>query len=115
LYAARRRSSPACMRWNARIAPMNEPSASQIQEALDRVLASPGFQSSGRMSSFLRFVVQHTLNGNDSPLKEFLIAQHVFGRDESFDPRTDTIVRVEARRLRSKLEKYYAHEGRNDP
>jgi serine/threonine-protein kinase len=67
------------------------------------------------MSAFLSFVVHHTLDGEPGPLKESLIAERVFGRDGSFDPRTDTIVRVEARRLRSKLQKYYRDEGRDDP
>jgi serine/threonine-protein kinase len=92
-----------------------EPAAHQVQEALDRILASSGFQSSERMRDFLRFVVQHKLNGDAAPLKEYLIADKVFGRGESFDPRTDTIVRVEARRLRSKLEAYYSKEGRDHP
>ena len=39
----------------------------------------------------------------------------VFGRGEAFDPRTDTIVRVQARRLRSKLKDYYDAEGQTDP
>lgn len=94
---------------------MIEPSKQQVQEALDRILASPGFRSSERMNAFLRFVVQYKMSGEPGPLKEYLIADRVFGRGESFDPRTDTIVRVEARRLRSKLQKYYRDEGRNDP
>jgi TolB-like protein/tetratricopeptide (TPR) repeat protein len=95
--------------------PAIDPTRLQVQEALDRVVASPRFRSSERMSAFLRFVVQHTLDGGPGPLKEFLIAERVFGRGDSFDPRTDTIVRVEARRLRSKLQKYYQDEGRDDP
>jgi TolB-like protein len=91
------------------------PTRPQVQEALDRILASRGFRSSERMSAFLRFVVQHTLDQAPGPLKEFLVAERVFGRDDSFDPRTDTIVRVEARRLRSKLQQYYRDEGRGDP
>jgi Tfp pilus assembly protein PilF/TolB-like protein len=93
---------------------VNAPSNQQVEDALERILASPGFRSAERMSGFLRFVVLHTLSGDQAPLKEYLIADRVFGRGESFDPRTDTIVRVEARRLRAKLEKYYLDEGRDD-
>src|SRR5665213_1538221 len=47
-------------------------------------------------------------------LKEYLIGLEVFNRQESFDPRVDSIVRVEARRLRAKLDEYYQTEGRDD-
>jgi serine/threonine-protein kinase len=85
-----------------------------VQQALERLLASPGFRGSERMSRFLRFSVEHALSGDASPLKEYAIGVHVFDRGESFDPRSDTIVRVEARRLRAKLREYYATEGRHD-
>ena len=39
----------------------------------------------------------------------------VFGRDDSFDPQTDPVVRLEARRLRRALEHYYLTAGRDDP
>ena len=35
----------------------------------------------------------------------------VFGKEPSFDPRTDPIVRVQARRLRARLVRYYREEG----
>ena len=38
----------------------------------------------------------------------------VFGRGPDFDPRADTIVRVQARRLRAKLHEFYAVEGHAD-
>ncbi len=66
------------------------------------------------MRQFIGFVVNQTLAGEAETLKEYLVGVEVFGRAD-FDPRTDTIVRVEARRLRKKLEEYYAAEGRIDP
>lgn len=92
-----------------------EPNNEAIEQVLDRILTSREFQHSERMSRFLRFVVEHRLRGDQAPLKEYLIAVRVFDRGEDFDPRTDTIVRVEARRLRAKLKEYYAREGRSDP
>src|SRR5262249_45983606 len=47
-------------------------------------------------------------------LKEYVIGVSVFDRGPAFDPRTDTIVRVEARRLRAKLKEYYETDGRHD-
>ncbi len=91
-----------------------QPTSEAVQRSLDKLLASRVFQGSGRMSRFLRFSVEYALRGEPAPLKEYVIGVQVFDRGESFDPRTDTIVRVEARRLRAKLKEYYATEGRHD-
>ncbi|MBV9746442.1 MAG: tetratricopeptide repeat protein [Acidobacteriia bacterium] len=66
------------------------------------------------MGRFLRMAVDRTLEGRTSELKEYLLGVEVFDRKPSFDPRIDPIVRVEARRLRSKLQAYYEGDGRND-
>jgi len=73
------------------------------------------FQGSERHRRFLSFVVNETLEGRAHTLKEYCIAVEVFSKGESFDPRIDTIVRVEARKLRSRIGKYYEDEGRRDP
>jgi len=67
------------------------------------------------MARFLRLAVDRTLEGRAGELKEYLIGVEVFDRKPSYDPRVDPIVRVEARRLRSKLKAYYEGDGRNDP
>ena len=85
-----------------------------IQIQLERISASQGFIHSDRMTRFLRFAVEQSLHGRADQLKESVIGMEVFDRTSSFDPRTDTIVRVEARRLRSKLKDYYESEGRDD-
>src|ERR1700687_34937 len=66
------------------------------------------------MSRFLRFAVERALSGQSEQLKEYVLGVEVFDRKASYDPRVDPIVRVEARRLRSKLESYYASEGGAD-
>ena len=66
------------------------------------------------MSGFLRYVVERTLAGEGDQIKEYVIGVAVFGRGEDYDPRLDSIVRVEARRLRTKLDEYYAADGRDD-
>jgi adenylate cyclase len=81
---------------------------------LERILASPGFASADRASRFLRYVVERTIAGEGDQLKEYVIGRAVFDRDDDYDPRIDSIVRVEAGRLRSKIDEYYAGPGRED-
>lgn len=86
-----------------------------ILSALERVLANADFQRSDRASAFLRYVVDEDLSGRADQLNGITIAQDVFGRDETFDPNTDPIVRVQAGRVRSMLDIYYAGAGAQDP
>jgi TolB-like protein/tetratricopeptide (TPR) repeat protein len=58
--------------------------------------------------------VEQEIAGHGEELKEYVLAIDVFRKDGSFDPRVDTVVRTEARRLRQKLTEYYQSEGRND-
>ena len=93
-----------------------EVSGPEVREALGRVLVSTPFARSERICSFLRYVVEHTLDSQGKPnLKEFVIAVEIFGRSADYDSKLDPIVRVEARRLRAKLEQYYENEGIRDP
>lgn len=82
-----------------------------IRAELDRILTSKGFANAGRVSKLLRFVVEKTLAGHTDQLKEYSVGVEVFERDETYDPRLDSIVRVEAGRLRSKLDEYYNGDG----
>lgn len=63
------------------------------------------------MRRFLDFTVEQYLAGKADELKEYVIGVEVFDRPVSHDPRIDPIVRVEARRLRSKLHAFYEAEG----
>jgi adenylate cyclase len=87
----------------------------EVQAQLARILASGVFLSSELLSRFLAFVVEQTLGGRKDWLKESVLGTEIFGRGQSFDPRTDPVVRVDARRLRTKLTEYYQEEGRFDP
>lgn len=89
---------------------VNIPSA-EITAEVDRVLASKGFANAGRLSRLLRYVVEKTIAGEADQLKEYAVGIEVFDRDEKYDPRLDSIVRVEAGRLRSRLDEYYNGEG----
>jgi tetratricopeptide (TPR) repeat protein len=86
----------------------------EVKEALDGILASDPFLRSARLTHFLSYVVEKTLQGQSGDLKEYHIGVEVCGRKDSYDTRTDPVVRVEARRLRSALDLYYAHEGKED-
>jgi serine/threonine-protein kinase len=86
--------------------------ADLIRNHLTEILSSSGFRDSHRMSRFLGFVVERSLADEGPNLKEYLIGVEVFDRKPSYDPRVDPIVRVEARRLRSKLAAWYRNEGR---
>jgi TolB-like protein len=89
--------------------------ADAVRLQLGRLLASEGFANADRMSRFLRYVVERTLAGEANQLKEYSIGIDVFDRNEAYDPRVDSIVRVEAARLRSKVEEYYNRTGVDDP
>src|SRR5262249_47372714 len=90
-------------------------SAEAVQAQLAKILGSQAFGNSERLSRFLRFTVEQTLRGRGDQIKEYLLGLEVCDRNQSYDPRTDPIVRVEAGRLRSKLSEYYETEGRDDP
>jgi TolB-like protein len=92
-----------------------EPSTEDVRRQLDRILASDGFANADRMARFLRYVVERSLAGEGDQVKEYVIGVDVFGRDADYDPRLDSIVRVEARRLRAKVDEYYAGPGTADP
>src|SRR5579864_3592405 len=94
--------------------PTRMPAPEQVRSQLDKVLGSPIFARSERISRFLRFAVEHALGESASPIKEYLVGVEVFDRTADYDPRVDPIVRVEARRLRAKLKTYYGSEGASD-
>lgn len=83
----------------------------EVREALVCVLSSPHFARARTLSRFLRFVVEQTLAGKADELKEYTIGFRVFERGENFDPRIDPIVRVQAGKLRDRLDRYYREEG----
>lgn len=93
---------------------LNGIAASDVRAELDQILRSRVFIQSHRIRRFLQFIVEESLLGQPHRLKEYPIGLEVFDRREAFDPRVDSIVRVEARRLRNKLEEYYRTEGRED-
>jgi hypothetical protein len=85
-----------------------------IRAHVARITASELFAGAERLCRFLRFTVESTLNGRAADVKEYTLGREVFDRGEDYDPRLDPIVRVEARRLRSRLAEYYGGPGRDE-
>jgi hypothetical protein len=94
---------------------VEQPQQADIRAALDRVVTSAHLSKSPQLGNFLRFVVDETLAGRAERIKAYTIAADAFGRDASFDPQNDPIVRVEAGRLRRALDHYYTDGGSYDP
>jgi len=67
------------------------------------------------LCKLLRYLARHVLDHPGTSIKEYQIATEVFGRSADFDPQLDSMVRVQAGRLRVKLSEYYAGDGAEDP
>ena len=90
-------------------------SSAAVLGALEQALAGRAFQGAGRSGTLLRFLIERTLAGQADQLKEYTVGAEALGRGVAFDPRSDSIVRVEVSRLRGRLDLYYATEGASDP
>jgi len=86
-----------------------------VRAAMRRVTQSPAFTNAARSQRFLTWVVEQTLAGQTDSIKEVVLGIEVFDRPAGFDPRADTIVRVEAGKLRKRLREYYETDGATDP
>src|SRR5690349_9772522 len=83
---------------------------------LDRICESPAFRHSLRHQQFLRHLVACKLAGRLAELREIALGIDFFGRVAStYDPKVDAVVRVEAGRLRQRLDRYYHGEGLSAP
>jgi len=79
----------------------------KIISALELVLLDKAFLAAPKSSTFLRYVVLQTLDGNASRIKAYTIAVEALGKPASFDPQRDPSVRVMAKRIRDMLKDYY--------
>ena len=82
------------------------PTDAAVRVELARILSSEFFSRSDRLTTFLKFIVEHTLDGHGEALKEQVLALEVYGKGVDFNTAADPIVRVDARRLRDKLREY---------
>ena len=88
---------------------------SEYLNQIDRILQSRALHGSESLRNLLRYLANHSLEHPSAAPKEYQIATEVFGRNEDFDPHVDSMVRVQAGRLRTKLTEYYSAEGASDP
>jgi hypothetical protein len=84
--------------------------AEMVRAQLDLLVRDDAFRSSRRSVAFLRYVVEETLNGSASQIKERTIGVEVFGRKPTYDTNLDHIVRTAATELRKRLAIYYGEE-----
>ncbi len=81
---------------------------------VERVLHSATFRNAEVLRRLLKFIAEKSIAGETDQLKEYTLAVEVLGRPASYDPRLDSLVRIQIGRLRSKLADYYRTEGECD-
>jgi hypothetical protein len=81
--------------------------SAQIRCALDQILSSPPFRNTQQCQSLLRYIVEHTLSGEDNLLRERVIGSEVFGRRPDYEPGEDPIVRLRVAEVRKRLAQFY--------
>jgi len=91
------------------------PTDDQVRTALKNILTSAEFSSVPQLRAFLNYVVCAVLDRRVDEIKGYTIAVEALGRDPSFNPVTDPIVRVEAARLRRRLSDFYEGSGNTAP
>ena len=91
------------------------PTPDQCQQQVQRILKSATFRNAVTLQQLFQFLAAKVFEGGAEGLKEYTIGVEAFGRPQDFDPRTDTIVRVQIHRLRQKLTEYYDADGSHDP
>src|ERR1700761_9813147 len=87
----------------------------EAREQVDRILASDTLRTSEALRRLLRFLADKTFSGEADSLKEYTVGLDALGKPPTYDTRQDAGVRLQASRLRLKLEEYYRTEGRDDP
>ena len=85
------------------------------REQIDRILASDTLRASEVLRRLLRFLADKTFSGEAEHLKEYSVGLDALGKPATYDPSRDSGVRLQASRLRQKLDKYYRTEGSYDP
>ena len=95
--------------------PAAGPGLEEARKQVDRILASDTMHASEVLRRLLRFLADKTFSGEADDLKEYSVGLDALGKPATYDPRQDAGVRIQASRLRQKLDEYYRREGRNDP
>jgi hypothetical protein len=85
------------------------------QAQIERILQSETFRNSDVLRRLLRFLAEKSIAGEGEQLKEYSIGIDALGKPSDYDPRQDSVVRIQVGRLRQKLADYYRNEGKDDP
>lgn len=104
------RSGPTVGDQSERVRPAPE----EVRRQLGRLLASPLFQHSKHYPGLLRYIVNETLEGRASHLKERALGVDVFSREPDYDTNADPVVRTTACEVRKRIAQYYHEPGRED-
>jgi hypothetical protein len=96
-------------------APVPGEKSAAEREALDRILASGIFTRSPNLENILVYLCNQYFEGNSHLVKEYSVATEACHRGTDFDPKRDSIVRVEMHRLRRRLQEYYESRGEAEP
>jgi len=100
--------------WKTEDFTILEPREEQIRDALECIIASNTFADANRLNSFLTYIVEETMAGREANIRAKIIASDVYGRHPENGAEHEAIVRVDAGRLRRRLDVYYSKEGIND-
>lgn len=87
----------------------------RLEAELTRIEHSGIFEHKPNQARLFRYLAARLLRGEDGPVKEYVLGVEALGRPPDFDPKTDSIVRVEIRKLRRTLEEYEKGPGRESP
>lgn len=97
-----------------KIAGVEEVGDVQVRKALSAIVSSEAFSGARRLQEFLSYVVEEKLAGRHNGIKGKTIAADVYGRKIDGVQDSDKVVRVDASRLRRRLDQYYTGAGRGD-
>jgi hypothetical protein len=91
-----------------------EPAPVEVRAQIERILNSQCLHGSDVLCRLLSYLAEASLNGEAQRLKEYVVGVDGLGKPATYDPRTDASVRVNAGKLRQKLQDYYRSEGVED-
>src|SRR5438105_9914268 len=89
--------------------------AARVESQVERILNSAALRNAEVLRRLLKFLAEKSLAGEADQLKEYSVGIDALGKPESYDPRQDSVVRIQIGRLRHKLSDYYLTEGKDDP
>src|ERR1700761_3848642 len=87
--------------------PLTEDAKQCIKKALEEMASSLPFRTSRQCQDLLRYIVHHSLSGEDESLRERVIGVEVFGRRPDYDQAADPVVRIRAADVRKRIALFY--------